>query len=243
MLIAQIFISEATQARAREYDIVLEPSIAALAKNSDCILSIVPPRDASATAKRFHEAVVDSEEKANGQPLYFLDLNAIAPSTAREIESLLSSNPRITLIDGGIIGGPPHLKEDVTADVDSKDFSHWYRPSLIVSGPTKLPDETLASVLNIRHLDGPIGKATGLKMLFASMTKGVYALGIQAFTTAHRLGVLDELRSSMAKHNPVIQAAAERGLTSMPPKAYRWVREMEEIATTMSEDGGFERDM
>ena len=29
----------------------------------------------------------------------------------------------------------------------------------------------------------------------------------------------------------------------MPPKAYRWVREMEEIADTMCEEGGFERDL
>lgn len=27
----------------------------------------------------------------------------------------------------------------------------------------------------------------------------------------------------------------------MPPKAYRWVREMEEIAATYAEEGGFER--
>ena len=29
----------------------------------------------------------------------------------------------------------------------------------------------------------------------------------------------------------------------MPPKAYRWVREMEEIADTFHEEGGFERDL
>lgn len=30
------------------------------------------------------------------------------------------------------------------------------------------------------------------------------------------------------------------GVVGMPPKAYRWVREMEEIAVTHAEDGGFE---
>lgn len=29
------------------------------------------------------------------------------------------------------------------------------------------------------------------------------------------------------------------GVTNMPPKAYRWVKEMEEIAVTHAEDGGF----
>ncbi|KAG9575767.1 hypothetical protein KCU77_g15341, partial [Aureobasidium melanogenum] len=28
----------------------------------------------------------------------------------------------------------------------------------------------------------------------------------------------------------------------MPPKAYRWVREMEEIDATLAEDGGFEEE-
>lgn len=39
---------------------------------------------------------------------------------------------------------------------------------------------------------------------------------------------------------PGLFKAAERGVTSMPPKAYRWVREMEEIAKTHAEEGGFE---
>ena len=30
------------------------------------------------------------------------------------------------------------------------------------------------------------------------------------------------------------------GVTAMPPKAYRWVREMEEIAITHADEGGFE---
>lgn len=31
-----------------------------------------------------------------------------------------------------------------------------------------------------------------------------------------------------------------QGITNMPPKAYRWVKEMEEIAVTHAEDGGFD---
>jgi hypothetical protein len=32
---------------------------------------------------------------------------------------------------------------------------------------------------------------------------------------------------------------AKGGLTAMPPKAYRWVKEMEEIAMCHSDEGGF----
>ena len=34
--------------------------------------------------------------------------------------------------------------------------------------------------------------------------------------------------------------AAKGGVTGMPPKAYRWVREMEDIAVAHADDGGFE---
>ncbi len=30
------------------------------------------------------------------------------------------------------------------------------------------------------------------------------------------------------------------GMTAVPPKAYRWIKEMEEIAVTHADDGGFE---
>lgn len=33
---------------------------------------------------------------------------------------------------------------------------------------------------------------------------------------------------------------AAGAITAMPPKAYRWVKEMEEIGVAHSEDGGFE---
>lgn len=77
-------------------------------------------------------------------------------------------------------------------------------------------------------------------MCFASLTKGLTALSIQSFTTAHRLGVLPELKSHLSQYSPKTLELAERGVVGMPPKAYRWVREMEEIAATHEVDGGFE---
>ena len=80
-------------------------------------------------------------------------------------------------------------------------------------------------------------------MCFASTTKGFTAIAIQSFTTAYRLGVLPELQAHLAAYSPKTGELAAKGLVGMPPKAYRWVREMEEIADTMAEEGGFERDM
>ena len=77
-------------------------------------------------------------------------------------------------------------------------------------------------------------------MCFASLSKGYTALAIQSFTTAHRLGVLDELKTAMGETNPAGLATAEKGLPSMCPKAYRWVEEMRQIGETFEADGGFE---
>ncbi|KAH8675850.1 6-phosphogluconate dehydrogenase [Xylariales sp. PMI_506] len=95
----------------------------------------------------------------------------------------------------------------------------------------------------MRHISAEIGAASGLKMCFASTTKGFTSIAIQSFTTAQRLGVLGELQHEMQTRLPAQWKAAERGVIAMAPKAYRWVREMEEIALTFAEDGGFTEDL
>ena len=100
-----------------------------------------------------------------------------------------------------------------------------------------------AEVLNLKHIADTIGPGTGLKMCFASTTKGFTAIAIQSFTTAHALGVLPDLQSHLKDYSPKSGELAARGLVGMPHKAYRWVREMEEIADTFSESGGFDRDL
>ncbi|KAH6953793.1 phosphogluconate dehydrogenase [Ilyonectria sp. MPI-CAGE-AT-0026] len=223
--------SERTRDRARSNSVELLSSISDLVNQSDCILSIVPPRDALATAQR----VLDAESHGRKQPLYYLELNAISPGLSAEVEALFQGNESITLIDGGIIGGPPSPKSDSPTG--------WKCPSLVTSGPTRLPYEDLVQKLNMKHVSPSIGGASGLKMCFASMTKGFIALAIESFVTADSLGVLPELRQQMEMHNAEGLALASGGITSMPPKAYRWVYEMQQIAATMHENGGFNKGM
>lgn len=71
------------------------------------------------------------------------------------------------------------------------------------------------------------------------MNKGFTAIALQAYTTADRLCVLPELQAHLKEYTPALSAAAEKSLVMMPPKAYRWVAEMEEIAGTMEGYGGF----
>jgi 3-hydroxyisobutyrate dehydrogenase-like beta-hydroxyacid dehydrogenase len=227
--------SEGTQSRARKAGVELSPTLEGLVSSCDALLSIVPPRDARKTAQRI-AAATSPVAGSRKLPLYYLDLNAIAPQSAVEINGLFTSNANIKLVDGGIIGGVPYAKEPTASGKPD-----WHCPSLIVSGPDRLPDPALGKLLNIQHLDLPIGSATGLKMCFACTTKGFVSLAIQSFTTANELGVLPELRAYLEKYNPSTLKLAEKGLVTMPPKAYRWVHEMMEVADTMADDGGFQK--
>lgn len=230
--------SQGTRDRAEAAGIELLSSLEGLYEESDYLLSIVPPRDALSTAKRI--ATASSKCSQKKEPLYYLDLNTVSPRTARETEELFRQYPSICLIDGGIIGGVPYQKAPAKSASDRPD---WHCPSQIVSGPTQVPDDNLVKILHIRHVGNTIGPATGLKMCFAVTTKGFFALAIESFVTAHRLGVLEELRDYLSEYNAATLKIAEKGLVTLPPKAYRWVGEMLEISRTMHEDGGFDPTM
>jgi len=228
--------SEATKKRADSIGVKALHTDAELVDQSDVVLSILPPEHAFNTATRIAEAV-KSSRRSRQSPLYFLDLNAISPKNARQTADALQSSELI-FIDGGIIGGPPRLRDD----------GSWHCPSIVVSGPHKLSElsnhgEKLAAVLNMKHIGDEIGKASGLKMCFASMTKGLTAIAIQAFTTAQRLGVHDELKDHLEQYSPKTGELVQGGLTSMPPKAYRWIEEMQLIGETMRDEGGFDSEL
>lgn len=223
------------------------------------ILSVVPPRDAESTAQRLIDAMA-LVTKAH-PPLYFADMNAVAPSTIKRIaKNIAGANVPITLIDGSILGGPPRpttggsakqqQQQQQEQEGDKKPptphtVGDWDLPSMPTSGPVSVADipgygATLAAVLNMKHISPDLGASSGLKMCFASLSKGYSAIAIQSYTTAHRMGVLPALQEAMDEIVPARVQQTKNALVGMAPKAYRWVREMEEISKTHEEEGGFE---
>ena len=55
--------------------------------------------------------------------------------------------------------------------------------------------------------------------------------------------MLDELQGHLKDYSPKTGELAARGLIGMPPKAYRWIDEMKEIAETFHTEAGFEDNM
>ncbi|PHH62020.1 hypothetical protein CDD81_7644 [Ophiocordyceps australis] len=220
--------SQETMARAREAGVRVLWSDRALVEECDVVMSIVPPGKAEATADRVAQAAAGSGQCRIS---FYLDLNAVSPATSGRIEAAMGASGWIRFVDGCIIGGPPRRIDDGGA---------WWQPSVPISGPhaASLP-AALCRALGTRRIEG---SASGLKMCFAGLAKGFTALATQTLTTACQLGLGDELAREMEALLPAHWAAVQRGLPDMPPKAYRWVAEMDQIADTMRDNGAWPDD-
>lgn len=215
--------SEETAARARKARIDAVADDAALVRESDVFLSIAPPGEAMGIARRLAAASVP-----RSTPLVYADCNAVSPATAHDIGAIVAP-AGFAYVDAGIIGPPPREGESKTR--------------LYASGPDAATFARLSEHgLDIRVVEGGIGAASAVKMCYAALTKGLMALASQAFTSASQLGVADVLRAELATSRPWVLDEADKGLPKVPPKAYRWIAEMEEISKTFA-GAGFTPDL
>jgi 3-hydroxyisobutyrate dehydrogenase-like beta-hydroxyacid dehydrogenase len=189
-----------------------------LVREADMLLSVLVPAQAHAFAERMAAAM-----RATGSTPLFADCNAISPRTARAIERLLRE-VGAEVVDVGIIGAPPRAGKAETR--------------LYASGPGA---ERLALLgeygLDVRIIGPQVGQASGLKMCYASLTKGLTALATQALVAGETLGLTELLTGELQESQPELFRWFERQVPRMPPKAYRWVGEMEEIARTFADLG------
>jgi hypothetical protein len=104
-------------------------------------------------------------------------------------------------------------------------------PRFYASGPAAARFASLRDYgLDIRVLDGALSAASALKMSYAGITKGTQAIGAAMMLAATRAGSADDLFKELQGSQKEMLAWFQRALASMPPKAYRWVAEMHEIA-------------
>lgn len=178
----------------------------------DVFLSIVPPKDAIGLAERFRPAL----RRAAHKPLY-VDCNAVAPDTAKQIAGVVTS-AGARFADAGIIGPPPSDNQRAAT-------------TFYVSGDAAADVATLSAFgLTIRVLDAPVGAASALKMSYAGLTKGFTALGAAMILGATQAGVAEALKDELSESQPHFLSFLNRSVPGMFPKAYRWIAEMEEIA-------------
>jgi 3-hydroxyisobutyrate dehydrogenase-like beta-hydroxyacid dehydrogenase len=190
----------------------------ALLDQADMLLSILPPARAVELAERVAAAL-----RAVARPLLYVDCNAIAPATVRRVARIVG-DAGARFVDAGIIGAPP--RPGVAG------------PRFYASGADAGRFAELAAYgLDVRVIGAEPGQASALKMCYAAMTKGVTAIQTQAFVAGRVLGVEAALRDEMQLSQAAMLKRAETAVPDMPPKAYRWVGEMEEIAATFGATG------
>ncbi|MFH1568123.1 MAG: DUF1932 domain-containing protein [Gemmatimonadota bacterium] len=209
--------SERTWERARAAGIREVPTCADLVTACDLVLSILAPAQAVAAARRVGEAL-----RRTGASLLYVDCNAVAPATAREVAEIVATGGG-TCVDAGIIGPPP-TRPGVT---------RFY-----ASGQRAADFAALGAYgLDVRVLGSEIGQASGFKMCYAALTKGITALAIAQLVAAARLGLLDSLVAELRQSQPDRYADMTRSLPACPARAGRWIGEMEEIARTFAAAG------
>ena len=181
------------------------------------VLSVMVPSEATSAAER----VAGALQRTGATPIY-ADLNAISPGTTRRIGEIIEA-AGVRFVDGGIIGEPPRGNVN---------------PRIYASGPHAAELAVLEEHgLIIPIVGDQIGQASGLKMCYAAMTKGLQALGTELLVTARLLGLDDHLRAELLDSQPALRTWLAKSTLTMPPKAHRWIGEMEEIAATFEQVG------
>jgi L-threonate 2-dehydrogenase len=202
--------SAASAERARAAGMQAMADEKSLLDGADFFLSILPPGEAENLARRLAPTLSALARK----PVY-IDCNAVSPQTAERVAAIIAPTGA-KFVDGGIIGGPPRA---------------GYSPAIYASGAAVGETAILRDWgIDWRPIDGPIGAASGLKMSYAGITKGITALGSAMMLGAARFGCAEALIAELSQSQPQIFKYLSASIPRMYDKAYRWVAEMEEIS-------------
>ena len=193
----------------------------ALIHKSSIIISVCPPHGAEDLAYKVMET---------GYRGTYLDANAISNIRAVRIGKKMIAGG-ISFVDGGIIGGPAWEPGKTWLYLSGPDASRV--EPIFQSGP-----------LETEVIGTEIGKASALKMCYASYTKGTTALLCGILAAAEQLGVRNNLEEEWDRSGPLAVDLTQNRIRRVTAKAWRFQGEMEEIADTfevVGTPGGFHR--
>lgn len=202
--------SEATRHRADAAGLTAAADLPELEARCDIVLSICPPA-----------AALEVARSLRGFDGLFVDANAVAPATSREVAADVAGR----YVDASIIGPPP-----ITAGTTR----------LYLCGPSahEVAGVFSATRIQTRVLDGPDPTvASAIKMVYAAWTKGSAAMMIAIAEAAKALDVGDELAGEWAMSGPELSRRLDSARRSAAAKGWRWEAEMREIAATLSGAG------
>tara|TARA_B100001142_G_scaffold44400_1_gene40474 strand:+ start:4316 stop:5155 length:840 start_codon:yes stop_codon:yes gene_type:complete len=194
-------------------------SFESMIKNSDLIISIIPPISSTKTSRK-----ISTYSRKLSKSVNYLDANAISPKTTLQIETNFYKNSfkNSNYIDGSIIGTSPNDK---------------YKPRLYISGENSKNFLYLNSLaFEVINLGKKTELSSSLKMCYASLTKGSSALLISLILLAEKLNVLDHLFDELKHSQNDTLNTIKKSFPVISSKSERWIAEMEEIGSTYYEN-------
>ncbi|OLC15199.1 MAG: hypothetical protein AUH29_08500 [Candidatus Rokubacteria bacterium 13_1_40CM_69_27] len=206
--------SAPSRARAAADGLEDAGALGALVARSAVILSVCPPHAAADVARAV------AALRFSG---IYVDANAIAPATARNVGAIVE-RAGATFVDGGIVGPPPRTRGTTRLYLSGREAK---RAGALFA---ETPLETIT-------LDGPPGAASALKMGYAAWTKCTAALIMSIRAMAGAEGVDEALLREWQRSQPDLPARSEAAVKSSARKAWRFVGEMEEMAATFAGAG------
>ena len=206
-----------TRELSEKAGIIDVPNMNDLVEQSDVVMSVTVSEAVPGLCHEIADAV-----KATGTDLLFAECNAIAPSLSAEMQKVLNEGGA-RYVDASIIGPPPR---------------NGSSPRLYVSGDNATEMGQLRDFgLDVRNLGDQLGRASGIKMCYAAMTKGTAALHTELLIAAEKMGLSEELMVEFTNGHQSVVDRMESWIPSMPAKSRRWVSEMEEIEATFRDLG------
>lgn len=206
--------SDRTRALSRKAGIRDVATMEGLVEQSDLIMSMTVSAAVSSVCQQVADALA-----ATSSDTLFAECNAISPQLTRRLEPIITGAGG-RFVDVSIIGGPPRA---------------GYSPHFYASGREAAQFERLNDFgLTVLKLDGAVGQASGIKMCYAAMTKGSWALYTQLLMAAELMGLTEPLLAEFQSGQQAALQRMERTIPTVPPRSQRWVSEMEEIRDTFA---------
>ncbi|MFZ4277886.1 DUF1932 domain-containing protein [Streptomyces arboris] len=206
--------STASMERAARFGLTPVATMADLLDRSDIVISLCPPAAAEDLA---HDVA------AHRFAGVYVEANAINPERMQRIARLLE--PDATVVDGGVVGSPP---------VRGKT------PTLYLSGPAdatvRIEALFAGTAVEAAVLGAEVGKASALKLAYASFQKTSRVLVALAVGMAHAHGVDQELLE-VASRRTDSYLSEPQYVAKTAARAWRWGPELEEAADALAAAG------
>jgi 3-hydroxyisobutyrate dehydrogenase-like beta-hydroxyacid dehydrogenase len=209
--------SERTARLAEPAGLELLADLQTALDEADVVLSVVPPEAARAVAADLVRTSADLQMA----PL-LVDLNAIAPATARCIASTAVERG-VDVVDSSISGPPPWTPHT----------TRIYLSGARAREVAALPFDGVELVV----VGDEVGAASAVKMSTASVYKGTSALLAQALLAARANGVLEHVLADLQAGSPELVGNVARRLATAAAKSERYVGEMGEIRSAQAAAG------